>query len=251
MIALSLQSVTKRYGDLVAVDHLSLDVPAGTITGLLGPNGAGKTTTIRMILNIVAPDEGRITLFGQPLDERTKDRIGFLPEERGLYPKMKVGELLRFFSGIKGTAGPAAETHIDAWLERMGLSEWKGKRLDALSKGMQQKVQFIATVAHDPDLIVLDEPVTGLDPVNTDVLKDILFDLKSRGKTILLSTHLMDHAERLCDAICLINRGRNVLSGSLSDVKQAHSDLAVRRYVVVEPSLNDIFLKVVKESGRG
>lgn len=247
MIALSLQSVTKRYGDFVAVDHLSFDVPAGTITGLLGPNGAGKTTTIRMILNIVAPDEGRIILFGQPLDDRAKERIGYLPEERGLYAKMKVGELLCFFSGIKGAEGPQVEAHIDEWLERMGLSAWKGRRVDALSKGMQQKVQFIATVAHDPDLIVLDEPFTGLDPVNTDVLKDVLFDLRSRGKTILLSTHLMDHAERLCDGICLINRGQNVLSGSLSDIKQAHGDLAVRRYVVVEPSLNDIFLKVVKQ----
>jgi len=246
MIALSLQAVTKRYGDFLAVDRLSLDVPAGTITGLLGPNGAGKTTTIRMILNIIAPDEGRIALFDRPLDDRAKDRIGYLPEERGLYGKMKVDELLHFFAGIKGAEGPEADARIDEWLERMGLSSWKGHRTDALSKGMQQKVQFIATVAHDPDLIVLDEPFTGLDPVNTDVLKDILFDLRSRGKTILLSTHLMDHAERLCDGICLINRGRNVLSGRLSEIKQAHSDLAVRRTVVVEPSLNDIFLKIVK-----
>ncbi len=247
MVALSLQSVTKRYGDFTAVDNISLDVPAGTITGLLGPNGAGKTPTIRMILNIVVPYEGRIILFGQPLDEGAKDRIGYLPEERGLYPKMKVGELLRFFAGIKGAEGPETEARIEEWLVRMGLSEWKGKRLDALSKGMQQKVQFIATVAHDPDLIVLDEPFTGLDPVNTDVLKEVLFDLKRRGRTILLSTHLMDYAERLCDAICLINRGRIVLSGEMAAVKQAHSDLAVRRTVVEEASLNDIFLKIVKE----
>ena len=248
MTSLSVQSVSKRFGDFLAVDQLSLEGSTGNITGLLGPNGSGKTTAIRMILNIVAPDHGNVLLFGRPFEETTKDRIGYLPEERGLYDKMKVFELLQFFSGIKNVKKHSSQRAIFEWLERLGLSAWKENRVDTLSKGMQQKVQFIATVVHEPDLIILDEPFSGLDPVNNEILRDILIDLKRKGNTILLSTHHMEFAELLCDDICLINRGRKVLGGNMSEIKQAYGDMTTRRYVVEEPSLNDIFLKAVNES---
>ena len=219
---LVLEGVSKSFDEFVAVEGLSLRARRGRIFGLLGPNGAGKTTTIRMIVGITAPDAGRVELFGRPLTPESRDRIGYLPEERGLYKKMKVGEQLRFFAELKGLDGRAAERESDRWLARMRLTDWKQKKTDELSKGMQQKVQFIAAVLHDPDLLILDEPFSGLDPVSVETMKAAVLDLQAAGKTIILSTHLMEQAERLCADICLINRARKVLGGSLREVKQSY-----------------------------
>lgn len=223
----SLRDVTKKFGDFTAVDNLSLEAHAGRVFGLLGPNGAGKTTTIRMIVNIFAPDAGTVELFGKKISSTTQDRIGYLPEERGLYRKMKVGDQLRFFAELKNVSGKEADTRIDRWLERLKLSEWKTRKSSELSKGMQQKVQFITTVLHEPDLLILDEPFSGLDPVNVDLLKQIVLELKQAGKTIIFSTHQMEVAERICDDICLINRSRKILEGSIRSVKAGFSRNAV------------------------
>jgi len=216
----SLDHVTKRFGDFEAVNDLSLIVRAGRIYGLIGPNGAGKTTTIRMIVNITAPDSGAIQLFGQEMNAESQNRIGYLPEERGLYRKMRVGDQLLFFAELKDFKGRAAQEAVDRWLERMKLFEWKNKKAEALSKGMQQKIQFIAAVVHNPDLLILDEPFSGLDPINMELLKEIVLEFKEAGKTIIFSTHLMELAEKICDDICLINRSQKVLEGSLRDVKR-------------------------------
>jgi ABC-2 type transport system ATP-binding protein len=216
---LRLDRITKRFDEFTAVSELSLNVRPGRIFGLLGPNGAGKTTTIRMVVNITAPDEGTIELFGQPITMALQDRIGFLPEERGLYKKMKVSEQLKFFGALKGLDGKHADQAIDRWLQRVELSEWKDKKSEELSKGMQQKIQFIAAVLHDPDLIILDEPFSGLDPVNAQLLEAVVLELKAQGKTIIFSTHQMEIAEQMCDDICLINKSRKVLDGSLREVK--------------------------------
>jgi ABC-2 type transport system ATP-binding protein len=226
-ITVELDRVCKTFGDFVAVNDLSLSVRAGRIYGLLGPNGAGKTTTIRMIVNITAPDSGRIDLFGGTITPEIQDRIGYLPEERGLYKKMKVGDQLRFFAALKGLPGREFEQRIDAWLTRVKLSEWKNKRSIELSKGMQQKVQFLTAVLHDPDLLILDEPFSGLDPVNVKLLKDVVLELKAQGKTIIFSTHQMELAEEICDDICLINRSRKVLEGSIREVKRGFGRNAV------------------------
>ncbi|HKS30679.1 MAG TPA: ATP-binding cassette domain-containing protein [Pyrinomonadaceae bacterium] len=224
---LKLDRVTKRYDEFTAVSQLSLSVRSGRIYGLLGPNGAGKTTTIRMIVNITAPDEGTVELFGQPMSAELQNRIGYLPEERGLYKKMRIGEQLRFFGALKGLTTRQAEEVMDRWLERVKLSDWKNRKADELSKGMQQKIQFIATVMHDPDLLILDEPFSGLDPKNADLLEEIVLELKAAGKTIIFSTHMMAQAERLCDDICLINRSRKVLDGSLREIKRSFGRNAV------------------------
>jgi ABC-2 type transport system ATP-binding protein len=218
-ISLKVENVTKRYGDFTAVDNISFDVRAGRIFGFLGPNGAGKTTTIRMIVNITAPDEGSVELFGHKMSPKLQDRIGYLPEERGLYKKMKINEQLRYFAALKSVPQKQADERIDYWLERFGLKEWKLKKASDLSKGMQQKMQFIATVLHEPELIVLDEPFSGLDPINVELLIEIVSELKTQGKTIIFSTHLMESAERLCDDIILINKSHKVLGGSLRQVK--------------------------------
>ena len=220
-ITVSIEHVTKRFGEFSAVTDLSLAVRAGRIYGLIGPNGAGKTTTIRMIVNITAPDSGAIRLFGQQINPESQDRIGYLPEERGLYRKMRISDQLLFFAELKNLKGRAAKQALDRWLERMKLVEWKNKKAEALSKGMQQKIQFIAAVIHDPDLLILDEPFSGLDPVNMELLKEIVLEFKAAGKTIIFSTHLMELAEKICDDICLINRSRKVLEGSLRDVKRS------------------------------
>jgi ABC-2 type transport system ATP-binding protein len=220
-VTLLLEGVTKSFNEFVAVDDLSLNVRSGHVFGLLGPNGAGKTTTIRMIVGITAPDSGRIELFGQPMSRALQDRIGYLPEERGLYKKMRIGEQLRFFGELKSLKGRAAEESIDRWLGRLKLSDWKNKKASELSKGMQQKIQFIAAVMHDPDLLILDEPFSGLDPVNAELLKEVVLELKAAGKTIIFSTHQMELAERICDDICLINRSRKVLDGSIREVKRS------------------------------
>jgi ABC-2 type transport system ATP-binding protein len=226
-IALDIRGVSKSYGDYQAVRSLSLAVPKGAVYGLLGPNGAGKTTTIRMILNIIAPDEGTISLFGQPnTDQSILDRIGYLPEERGLYKKMQVRRVLRFLGQLKGLQAKEADRRIDVWMERFSLKtpekDWGLAKIDELSRGMQQKVQFIGTLLHDPELVVLDEPFSGLDPINAQALKDTVVDLKKRGKTVIFSTHLMDNAERLCDSVCIIARGNKVLDGTVSSVKAEH-----------------------------
>jgi ABC-2 type transport system ATP-binding protein len=226
-VTLRLERVTKRFDDFVAVGDLSLRVRAGRIFGLIGPNGAGKTTTIRMIVGITAPDEGTVELFGEPVSEQTQERIGYLPEERGLYGKMKVGEQLRFFGELKSLDRRRADEAIDRWLDKVKLADWKQKKASELSKGMQQKVQFVAAVLHDPDLVILDEPFSGLDPVSAELLKGIVLELKSAGKTVIFSTHQMAVAEEVCDDICLIDRSRKVLDGSLREVKRGFGRNAV------------------------
>ena len=225
-----LERVSKSFGEFMAVRELSLDVRAGRVFGLLGPNGAGKTTTIRMIVNINGPDSGTITLFGRKIDPQLQDRIGYLPEERGLYRRMRVVDQLRFFAELKNVRGKQVEAKIDEWLARVKLSEWKNKRSMELSKGMQQKIQFITSVLHDPDLLILDEPFSGLDPINVELLKEIVLDLKRAGKTIIFSTHQMEVAERICDDICLLNRSEKVFEGSVRDIKRSfgRNSVAVR-----------------------
>ena len=213
------EHVTKRFGDFTAVDDLSFDVRAGRVFGFLGPNGAGKTTTIRMIVGITAPDEGKIELFGEQMSAKLQDRIGYLPEERGLYKKMKIVDQLRYFAALKDVPRAEADKRIDFWLERMNLAEWKRKKTTDLSKGMQQKIQFISTVLHDPDLLILDEPFSGLDPINVEFMIDVMAEFKTQDKTIIFSTHLMETAERLCNDILLINKAKKVISGSLREVK--------------------------------
>jgi ABC-2 type transport system ATP-binding protein len=217
---LRLERVTKRFGDFTAVDGLSLTVRAGRVYGLIGPNGAGKTTTIRMIVGITAPDEGRLELFGRAVTPESQNRIGYLPEERGLYKRMKIADQLRFFAELKNFKGREADEAIDRWLAKVKLAEWKRKKASELSKGMQQKIQFVAAVLHDPDLLILDEPFSGLDPVSSELLIELVLELKAKGKTIIFSTHQMEVAERVCDDICLINRSHKVLDGSLREVKR-------------------------------
>ena len=224
---IEIDNAVKRYAEHVAVRDLSLRVPRGAVYGLLGPNGAGKTTTIRMILNIIAPDSGSIRILGHPsTDSSITDRIGYLPEERGLYRKMQVRRVLRFLAELKGLTGKEADRRIDTWLERFDLKtaekDWGLSKIDELSRGMQQKVQFIGTLLHDPDLVILDEPFSGLDPINAQALKDTIIDLKRRGKTVIFSTHIMDNAERICDSVCIIARGEKVLDGSINDIKESH-----------------------------
>jgi ABC-2 type transport system ATP-binding protein len=224
---LVLDHVSKSFGEFAAVSDLSLQVRPGRVFGLIGPNGAGKTTTIRMIVNITVPDSGRIELFGQPMSTAMQDRIGYLPEERGLYKKMKIGEQLRFFAELKDLRGAEADKRIDAWLRKLDLFSWKEKRTKELSKGMQQKVQFITAVIHDPDLVILDEPFSGLDPVNVELMKETILEQKAAGKTIILSTHQMEIAEKLCDDVCMIDRSRKVLDGKLREIRRSFSRNAV------------------------
>ena len=224
---LVLDHVSKSFGDFTAVSDLSLQVRPGRVFGLIGPNGAGKTTTIRMIVNITVPDSGSVELLGQRMTTALQDRIGYLPEERGLYKKMKVGEQLRFFAELKDIHGKEADARIDRWLAKLQLSDWKEKRTKELSKGMQQKIQFITAVIHDPDLLILDEPFSGLDPVNVDIMKDTILELRNANKTIILSTHQMEIAEKLCDDVCMINRSHKVLDGKLREIRRSFSRNAV------------------------
>jgi ABC-2 type transport system ATP-binding protein len=215
--------IAKRFAGHVAVEDLSLAVHRGAVYGLLGPNGAGKTTTIRMIMNITMPDEGRISLFGDAMGGRHHSaRIGYLPEERGLYKRMKVRDMLVFLAEAKGVARPRAAAKADEWLDRLGLGDWRLRKVEELSKGMSQKVQFIGCMLHEPELLILDEPFSGLDPINQQVLKDTIVQLSRSGTTIIFSTHQMDVAERVCDHVCIIARGHKVLDGSLADVKRVH-----------------------------
>jgi len=219
--AVRLDGVTKRFGKHTAVSELDLEVQRGVIYGLLGPNGSGKTTSIRMIMGILHPDEGRVSLFGADADEVRRKRVGYLPEERGVYRKMKCLDLVVFLAEIRGVPRMEGRKRALHWLERLGLPEWADKKVEDLSKGMQQKIQFIGTVIHEPELLILDEPFSGLDPINQDVLEDIVLDFHGRGTTILFSTHLMDQAERLCQRVCLISKARKVLDADLRELKAA------------------------------
>ncbi len=220
---IQLDGITKRFDGHVAVEALSLSVPRGAVYGLLGPNGAGKTTTIRMMMDIILPDEGTVRLFGDDRGGRHHSaRIGYLPEERGLYKKMKVRDTLVFLAETKGVRRAVAQRKADEWLERLDLGAWKLRKVEELSKGMQQKVQFIATMLHEPDLLILDEPFAGLDPINTQELKDVIVHLSRGGATVVFSTHQMDVAERICDHVCIIATGRKVLDGPLAEVKRVH-----------------------------
>ena len=230
MSAIQLDSVTKRFGSHVAVNNLSLDVPDGSIYGFIGPNGSGKTTTIRMIMHILLPDSGRISVLGRDDTRAARDDIGFLPEERGLYKKMQVRQLLRYYGGLKGKSTRELDPVIDEWLQRLGLAEWADKKIDALSKGMAQKVQFISAIVTKPRLVILDEPFSGLDPVNAESLKNAVLELRRQGVTVVFSTHDMASAERLCDRIFMIFRGNKVLDGSIDEVqaKYGHDTVRVR-----------------------
>ncbi|MCI0665650.1 MAG: ATP-binding cassette domain-containing protein [Acidobacteria bacterium] len=295
MYAIELKEVTKQFGDFLAVRNLSFKVPQGSIYGFLGPNGAGKTTTIRMIINIVAPDSGEILLLGQKITSEFQKQIGYLPEDRGLYSKRRIRDQLIFFGRLKGLTKREAGRQVDHWLARFELSECRKMTAVELSKGMRQKVQFIAAVIHDPELLILDEPFTGLDPISVSLLKEVILGLKLRGRTIIFSTHQMEQVEQICDEVCLINHGTKVLDGTLAEIKQRfknnlallgfsgndsflanelfgqvnkHRDhievvlkdptdgqellrqalsagAVINRFQMVEPSLNDIFIKTV------
>ena len=222
--------VRKSYGGFAAVDDLSFEIPPAHIFGLLGPNGAGKTSTIRMMIGITAPDSGCVRIFGEPFRRRALRRIGYLPEERGLYRRMTVGDNLVFLGRLAGLSVATSRERIDAWAQRLDIADWIDRRVEELSKGMQQKIQFIAALLHDPELIVMDEPFAGLDPLNKIQLKDVLVGLRAAGKSILFSTHRMDQVEKLCDSICLIDRGKSVLQGSLSAIKAGNG----RRFVQID-----------------
>ena len=222
MDAITLENVTKSYDSVTAVNNVSLRVRQGAILGLLGPNGAGKTTTIRMVMNILVPDEGKIRVMDTPVSDDTRDLIGYLPEERGLYPRMKVRDVIVFLAALHGLTEADAGRRATEWLERLGLAEWGDKKVVDLSKGMQQKVQFITAVIHQPPILILDEPFSGLDPVNAAVIEEIMVDMRAKGSTIVLSSHRMEQVERMCDSICLINKGQNVLDGDLRAIKQSY-----------------------------
>ena len=240
MAILNVQNVEKTFDKTRAVQDLSFTINEGEVFGLLGPNGAGKTTTIRMIMDIIRPDKGEISLFGKPNSVALRELIGYLPEERGLYKKMKVMDCLLFFAEIKGVNPKSITGQAEDWLEKMELTKWRDNKVVDLSRGMQQKLQFICTVIHKPKLIILDEPFTGLDPVNTVLLKDVMLELKKEGTTIIFSTHLMEQVEKLCESICLINKGQNVLYGKLDQIKKQFGTNRIRMsYSGSDDFLND------------
>jgi ABC-2 type transport system ATP-binding protein len=238
MPVVELAGVTKAYENKIAVNDLSLSIEAGQMFGLLGPNGAGKTSSIRMMMGITVPDSGSIILFDKPFARNSLERVGYLPEERGLYKKMKVLDQLIFFGQLHGLTGDEAQKRALAWARRMEIADALPKRTEELSKGMQQKIQFIATLLHDPRLIVMDEPFSGLDPVNAVLVERTLLELKDQGKAILFSTHRMDQVEKLCDSICLINNGNAVLAGNLRQIKARYE----RNHVIVEFQGSSAFL---------
>jgi ABC-2 type transport system ATP-binding protein len=217
--AVEVSKVSKRFGDVEAAKDISFEVESGEIFGLIGPNGAGKTTVIRMLMEIIKPDSGDVRILGEPLQEATKNIIGYLPEERGLYKKLTVVDTLSYLAALKGTSGSATRQRATMLLERTGMLPHQHKKVEELSKGMAQLIQFIATILHDPQLVILDEPFYGLDPVNTRLLKDMVSELRKQGKTIILSTHMMNEVEELCDRILMINKGQSVLYGNLSEIK--------------------------------
>jgi ABC-2 type transport system ATP-binding protein len=217
--ALTLRSVTKRFGSFTAVDDLSLDVPRGCIYGFLGQNGAGKTTTIRMVMSIFHPDNGSISVLGHPDAAEVKDRLGYLPEEKGLYKKMKTAEIVAYFGKLKGMDSSTANLRARELLTRYGLGDWLDKKCEAMSKGMGQKVQVLGTIIHEPELVILDEPFSGLDPVNRDTMRDLILDMKRQGRTVIFSTHGMEHAEQLCDYVMMIHKSRLQFAGTLAQIK--------------------------------
>ncbi len=238
MNAVSIEKVSKSFDRKKAVIDLSLEIPMGSLFGIIGPNGAGKTTTLRMIMNIYGADSGSIRVLGSPVSEELKARIGYLPEERGLYLRMLVGDILTFAGGIKGMPSSEASAAAREWLDRLGLADCWQKKVQDLSKGMQQKVQFIATVLHEPEIIILDEPFSGLDPVNTTLLRDIMLGLRGKGRTILFSTHIMEQVERLCDRVCMLNQGVKVLDGTVREVRASSG----RKVVALKFEGDDSFL---------
>jgi ABC-2 type transport system ATP-binding protein len=233
--AISLKGITKTFGEKIAVNDLDLEVPVGSLCGFIGPNGAGKTTTIRMIMSILFPDRGEISVLGHGSALDAKDRIGYLPEERGVYPKMKVQSFLRYMSHLKGVDPAGLDHRIGGWLEKVGLSEVARKPCEELSKGMQQKIQFLSAIIHEPDLLILDEPFSGLDPVNMRLLRELIMEERQRGATIIFSTHVMTQAEELCDHLFMINDGRKVLDDSLDRIR----DRAGSRIIALEPMRKD------------
>jgi ABC-2 type transport system ATP-binding protein len=238
---LKASNLRKEFTSVLAVDGVSFDVQRGEILGLLGPNGAGKTTSIRIILNILQPDAGEVTYDGRKFSDPVRNQVGYLPEERGLYRKSKLWDTILYFAEIRGMSAGSAKTETYKWLQRFDLLSYKDKKVEELSKGNQQKVQFVTSIIHDPALIVLDEPFSGLDPVNQIFLKDIFLELKQRGKAIIYSTHQMDQAEKLSDTLCLINRGRVVLSGNVHDVKKRYG----KNSVLVEYDGDGTFLPLL------
>ncbi len=218
--ALVLKGVTKRFGDFTAVDNLSLEIPKGSIYGFIGPNGAGKTTTIRMVMSIFYPDAGEIEVLGHANAEEVKDRLGYLPEEKGLYKMMRVGEIVAYFGMLKGMDSTTAKAKADELLTRYGLGDWIKKKTQVLSKGMGQKVQLLGTLIHDPELVILDEPFSGLDPVNMELMREIILEMKREGRTVIFSTHVMKQAEDICDFIFLIDKGKKILDGPLTEIRQ-------------------------------
>jgi len=238
MDAVVFEDVTKRFDTVVAVDRLGMRIAEGAVFGLLGPNGAGKTTSLRMIMHVLAPDSGSVQVHGQRVGSGTQDLVGYLPEERGLYARMKLREVLVFLAALKGLSQAEAWERVRGWLERLELAAWAEKKVNDLSKGMQQKAQFIAAVVHRPPLLILDEPFTGLDPVNATLIKDIMLELRREGSTIILSTHRMEQVEMMCDTICLVHHGRSVLAGDLRAIKRSYGKNTLR----IEHSGDDGFL---------
>lgn len=224
-MTLTVREVSKRFRETVAVEGVGFEVPEGSTFGLLGANGAGKTTTVRMILDIIRPDEGRITWRGQPARDAARSEFGYLPEERGLYPDMKVGEQLRFFGRVRGLSGKRAGEQAGRWLERFSIADYADRPLQELSKGNQQKVQFLASVLHDPELLILDEPFSGLDPVSHEQLREVILEMKTQGKTLLLSTHDMEQVEELCDGVALIHHSKLAFSGTLAKLRARHAGM--------------------------
>ena len=221
-LALQLKNIRKAYQGHVAVKGLDLDVPTGSVFGLLGPNGAGKTTSIRMAMDIIGPDSGEVLILGAKTDKALRDRIGYMPEERGLYQKMVVEDLLVFMAELKGVKPAESRRRMTPWLEKLGLADWRKKKANELSKGMQQKVQFIQTLLHEPEILILDEPMSGLDPVGTNVMRDAMIELSRAGKTLIVSSHQMATVEQMCDRVALINKGEKVLDGRVADIKASY-----------------------------
>ena len=239
MKVLEVSNISKSFGDFQAVSDISFSIEAGKIFGLLGPNGAGKTTAIRMIMNIIAPDSGSVSVLGNSNRGTAIDNVGYLPEERGMYRKMRVDEMLLFQTSLKSMKKKEAKAAIDKWLGKVNLMDWKKKKVEELSKGMQQKIQFIGTILHNPKLLILDEPFGGLDPINQNLIKDLMLEVKKNGTTIIFSTHVMDHAEKICDEIFLINKSKKILYGKLEEIKQSFG----RENVLIEFDGNDEFLQ--------
>lgn len=239
---IEISNLSKHYADHVALNNVSLSVPEQSIYGLLGPNGAGKTTLIRILNQITGPDSGQILIDGEPLNPKHTERIGYLPEERGLYKKMKVGEQAIYLAQLKGIHKAEAERRLRQWFEKFEIGDWWNKTVEELSKGMQQKIQFITTVIHEPDILIFDEPFSGFDPINANLLKESILELRDKGATILLSTHNMNSVEELCDSISLINKGEKILEGKVTEIKRQHRNTDSEAM----PSMNDIFIQEVQ-----